>query len=381
MSATPEAVLEDIVRVEKAAQKRPCNRACWREGCDKLLMYRFPNHFEGLQLRYFKEPAEIADLAKSHPGEKFLVFVSHREGFDEANPNTYLAAFKQANISVSYLDRDEKNSATWNNLRDNQRFETQALVTTSVTDCGVNIMDKNLKHIVIETTDRTELIQMLGRRRRDRNEPVSVYIRAINSGTMHHRLRKTEEWLEICERADRSSARHPDYKLLLKGWNDCSADRPYSKLLVPYSSGGFRVKRTAYHALLWQQGTLKKLIRMSEKYGDNSALPRLVHEWLETPDGYREENWLHYDAQQKAREELVQFLQQWLDVPLNDENEESFKQELRELLSPLVMGAHDSTREIGYRALNNRLEDLELPYQIVKKGSGYCVEQTNKNIN
>lgn len=164
-----------------------------------------------------------------------------------------------------------------------------------------------LLHVVLETTNKTELIQSLGRKRRKPGEQLSVYVRAASQSTLNFRLQKVNEWLRVCDRGFRSSSKHPDHDLLLTGWADPEQDHRYAQLLVPRASGGFYVRLTAYHALLWQQGTLRKLLRMGRSYGDNSALPRLVHSWLEDPDGYREENWLSHNTQQTKRLALIEY--------------------------------------------------------------------------
>lgn len=372
MTATPDAVLEDLVRVEKHAQCTCCHpgMSCWQEGCGQMLMYQFPNRFQGLQLHYFQKTDEIVNLAKAHPGEKILIFVSARENPDDAECEGYISALRQAGIDVAYLDRERKGSKVWEELLGTS-FSAQVLVTTSVIDCGVNIIDSSLKHVVLETTSKDEAIQMLGRRRRDPGETLNVYIRAASRATLSQRLRKTEEALNLCKRAYAAKSREQQRKILLEGWGDQSAERLYAKLLVPLDSGGFHVKLTAYHALRWQQGTLNRLIRMNEEYGDHSALPRLVHAWLEDPDGYSEENWLGFDRVQEKRLELIRFLEENKNHELDRQEYDEFRGALQQLLSKLLLKEHDAKRLLGERALNDRLEELDLPYQIQKVQSGY----------
>lgn len=56
------------------------------------------------------------------------------------------------------------------NIIDNERFESLFLITTSVLDVGVNIIDEHLHHVIIDMVDTDTLIQCLGRKRLVSNE-------------------------------------------------------------------------------------------------------------------------------------------------------------------------------------------------------------------
>jgi hypothetical protein len=76
-----------------------------------------------------------------------------------------------------YVDADK--------IRDmlkNERFEEQFLITTTCLDAGVNIKDKDVKHIVIDNKDLYSLIQCMGRKRLgNEKDKIYVYIKAINN--------------------------------------------------------------------------------------------------------------------------------------------------------------------------------------------------------
>lgn len=378
MTATPEAVLEDIVRVEKAAERSPCKpyQHCFRDGCGQILMYQFPRYFKNLNLRYFSHPQEFVPLIKAHPGERFLIFVSAREKPGDESADSYASVLQDAGITVSYLDRELKGSPVWNELLNNNRFSAQVLVTTSVIDCGVNIIDDSLRHVVVETTNKTELIQMLGRKRCSRSEAVNVYIRAASMSTVNWRFQKTKQWLKLCEDAFETPPWNSNRTMLLDGWIDDDVDRPYASLLVPSDAGGLYVKLTAYHALLWQQGSMKRLLHYCKEYGDHSALPRLVHEWLEDPNGYSDDRWLHHVEMQNKRLELVNFLNAHKDAHFTDDSSyRAFCSKLQSYTVALCEKAHDKDRILAYGALNRRLAELKIPFEIINQGNQIYVLQ------
>ena len=375
LTATPGAILEDLVRVEKASSAYcPGTRFCSQVGCGQIQMYRFPNHFDGLSLHYYRDSDEIVAFIKAHPGEKFIIFVSRREDTDNIS-RSYCAKLKAAGIDVEYLDSHEKGSDTWKSLRKHNKFSCQVLVCTKVLDVGFSIVDDALHHVVLESLDKTEFIQELGRKRRDIDEHIHVYVKAAPLNVLRTRLHQVEHALSICEAGFRSQS-CPNHRLLLEGWNDEDPARLFSKLLIPTSADTFKVRLSAYHTLLWQKGTLNKLIQMTDCYGD-AAYPRLVHQWLDDPDGYSEENWLGFDSELKHRTELVEYLEQHLGEFHSVDEYEEFATHLRAQIIPLRNQQHDESRKLGCRALTNRMSALNLPYSLEKIDNTFVLRRTN----
>lgn len=64
----------------------------------------------------------------------------------------------------------------------NQRFQEQFLITTSCFDAGINIIDPEVKHIVVDIVDIGSLIQCIGRKRiQNESDQINVYIKVINN--------------------------------------------------------------------------------------------------------------------------------------------------------------------------------------------------------
>lgn len=83
----------------------------------------------------------------------------------------------QNNQYYKYVDKEQINS-----MLQNQRFDKLILISTCCLDAGVNIIDKELHHIVIDVKDTHSLIQCLGRKRiQDENDYVNLYVKAINN--------------------------------------------------------------------------------------------------------------------------------------------------------------------------------------------------------
>lgn len=69
-----------------------------------------------------------------------------------------------------------------NQMLNNQRFEKLILITTTCMDAGVNIIDRDLQHIVCDVHDTGTLIQCIGRKRIiDDNDKLNLFIKAKNN--------------------------------------------------------------------------------------------------------------------------------------------------------------------------------------------------------
>lgn len=365
MSATPGAVLPEICRVEEQVSMRYCGPhcRCFRDGCGQMLCYRFPNHFDHITLSCFHDRREIVELVTAHPNEKFLIFTAARETSDCSPGGSYMSLLNDAGVNAAYLDRFSKTSDTWQSLCANECFDAQVLVCTSVLDCGVNIHDDALKHIVIEAADKTQFLQSLGRKRCAEGERIHVYVRALSSAALSFCLQETSRWLHIANMALNAKSDADFARIFRQGWYDESSGNPFPHLLQPRRNGRTEVKLTAYHALLRRQATLLRLLQDRAEYGD-AALPMMALQWLEREPVLAAIHWLDAPRKDAAREELQQLLSSATGKHLTGDAWIDFSCKLQNLVGVFIQGAHDMSRDLGYRALNNRLKSLELPFFI-----------------
>lgn len=373
-TATPGAVLSDICAAENQNLNR-C-RTCLYSSCQgkgKLLFYAFPNHFDRVNLFYFRTIDEIAERIKSNPADKFLIFTSACEDENTAAGKSYRKALESHGVSVDYLDSGAKGTDIWREVCDSSSFSSQVLVSTSVLDCGVSFHDPQLKHIVVETADKTEFLQMLGRKRLRVGESINVYIRALGPGKFAARANEIHKSLDVIYAGFHAAETKNYDPLVHKGWTDESHERRYMHLLNYFGNGKVFPKRTADHYLRWQLATLERLLRDSEMLEDDSALPRLAHEWLEQMDGYRAERWLDHEQKANARDALLSFLGEFVGKSLTKCEWTNFSKQAVDLIRKIQKFPHDEARkkELKYRALNNRLHALNIPYLCQKTNDTY----------
>lgn len=139
------------------------------------------------------------------------------------------------------------------------------------------------------------------------------------------------------------------------------------------------MKRTAYCFLCVQQATIEKLLTGYSAYGDDSAYPRLVHEWLNDCDGYNEQNWLDYGERMRECEmgALIEFLCAKEMTSMLPDQFADFARQLQKMIAPLCCEPHDDERNLGYRALNKRLTKLGVPYQIERGKETYLIQSVD----
>ena len=382
LSATPGTILPLLCQAEEKNLRDCRDCRCLREGHGKLLLYRFPHHFSSVDLHYYRKVEEIADLVKSYPEEKFLIFTSTRESERDGGRRSYMAALKHRGIQAVYLDRFSKGSIHWNDLCKKERFTQQVLVCTSVLDCGVNIKDPALRHIVVETTDRTEFLQMLGRKRLMPGENIHVYLWVPDRGTICRRLSDVRCGLHLLQEGERAARAGRCDALVYRGWNDESTERRYMHLFNYTGKGHLAPKRTASLYLHWQEATLQSLLDSEKRLGDGSALPRLAHQWLEQPDGYAPQRWLGYNRKAQAKTDLMAFLTASAGSSMDRTSFAAFSKEFTPLANAVQSFPHDSTRTLGHQAINSRLNALGLPFQVLASNGTFTVfhKEENRNV-
>ena len=381
LSATPGTILPLLCQAEEENLRDCRNCRCLREGHGKLLLYRFPHHFSSVDLHYYRKVEEIADLVKSYPEEKFLIFTSTRESERDGGRRSYMAALKHRGIQAVYLDRFSKGSIHWNDLCKKERFTQQVLVCTSVLDCGVNIKDPALRHIVVETTDRTEFLQMLGRKRLMPGETIHVYLRVPNRGTICRWLSDVRCSLRLLQEGERAARVDHCDALIHRGWNDESNERRCMHLLNYTGKGHLAPKRTASLYLHWQEATLQGLLDSEKRLGDDSALPRLAHQWLKQPDSYAPQRWLDYDRKAQAKTDLMAFLTVSAESSMDRTSFAAFSKEFTFLANAVQSFPHDNTRTLGHQAINSRLNTLGLPFYVLASHGTFTVFHKEENCN
>ena len=168
MTGTSWDVLRPIADAEMAI-KYDKERACKVHLDREIIRYHWEQDHSHVDLRFFRDLEEIKQLILGNPNEKYMIFVDSRD-------SGRALADALGKDRATYLDAESKGTKEMTKLLKEQTFDRQVLVTTKVLDCGINLWDNRLRHIVTVTDDRVSMLQMLGRKRRKPGERVNLYV-------------------------------------------------------------------------------------------------------------------------------------------------------------------------------------------------------------
>ena len=152
--------------------------------------YVISPNFSSYNLRFFSTPRKKKasedqgeDISKKaaatvkllsdtiDPNEKTIIFIDNK-----ADGNQIYQCLTKEGISAAYVDKDgpvPENAKA--DIINNERFDAKVLIATSALDSGINIVDDEVKNLIVFYTDRTQFIQALGRKRLKSEETVNVW--------------------------------------------------------------------------------------------------------------------------------------------------------------------------------------------------------------
>lgn len=171
-------------------------------GLEKAIEYEIPFDFSFIQqLTFFHKDVTMEEFLKEGiaKGNKGIFFIQSAEKAYKlySKYRKYCVFNCSANNRkyYEYVDRDKVKD-----ILINQRFNEQFLVTTSCFDAGINIIDTDVKHIVIDIVDIGSLIQCIGRKRiQSEEDKVCIYIKIINNQKLAGLKSTMEKKIEMAD--------------------------------------------------------------------------------------------------------------------------------------------------------------------------------------
>ena len=378
MTATPEDVLRPLAQAEANAKRPMIERTGARFSplalgqAPVINLYRYESSkYQSLPIRYFEEYDELYPVIENSGDGKWLIFVSNKSVGE---------SIKEEISDAVFVSSDSKGSVAWNELLSEEQSHHHVLITTSVLDCGVNIHDDKLKHVVIPFEDRVTFMQALGRKRFENEPNFTLYIKSINRKRLNGLIYRNRELLYLVDDM-RKHRNHNGYVDRFRHEGDPAKN---SLVYLDYDNR-YKLNDLYCHSLYRQQQYYEELMELIDQYG-KSAFPRRVHQWLGQPDAYNEPNWLGHDASQQAREDLLMFLRNNESKLLTSEEERMlFSNKLYEFYKIITGKKKRKGRGKGgylkMDALNNCMEEMGISGVVKSSGKGdgwiLTVETTN----
>ena len=365
MTATLEDALRPVAEAEASAERPMVERTGARFSplmlgqSPVVNVYQFTSdRYSQLSVRYYKKDDDLYREIKESGEDKWLIFVPSKED----------GATLQETIGddAVFISADSKGNDAWNQLLDEERLPCRVLITTSVLDCGVNIHDENLKHVVIPFEDRTMFMQALGRVRFKRSPQFTLYVKAISQKRLNGLLYRNRELLSCAAEIQQ----HRYYNSYVDRFR-LEGDRVKGALLYLDYDGRYKFNYLLYHKLLRQERYYKELETAIDQYGD-TAFPRIVHSWLGQPDTYNDRNWLGYGITKQAQQDLLEFLRECDGKLLATEaDQRAFSKKVHQWYQVITGDKKRDDRGGGYlktAALNDCLEKLEINGTVKSNG-------------
>lgn len=171
-------------------------------GLKEPIEYKLPDDFSFMnELIFFYKDESMEELIKTkiNTGEKGIFFVQSAEKayklYKKYSKNCIFNCSSSNKKYYQYVDKEKISE-----LLEQQQFDEDILITTSCFDAGINIIDRNLKYMVIDLVDICSLIQCMGRKRiQDIDDKLSIYIHAINNQKLAGLKRSTDLKIKMAD--------------------------------------------------------------------------------------------------------------------------------------------------------------------------------------
>ena len=341
MTGTSWDVLRPIADAEMAI-KYDKERACKVHLDREIIRYHWEQDHSHVDLRFFRDLEEIKQLILGNPNEKYMIFVDSRDS------GRALADALGKN-RATYLDAESKGTKEMTKLLKEQTFDRQVLVTTKVLDCGINLWDNRLRHIVTVTDDRVSMLQMLGRKRRKPGERVNLYVCDMDLKLIAKRYRNGQELLAALREYQEGDT-EVHHQMARTCWR--SEDRKY-RIYFRITDWSIVPNEVAFWALKRKDYFYRKLLEGHTTFRDE------VCKWL----GKAQE------PEKIPDDELNMFFEDHLGQELSEEEIVTVRKLIVKTAVAKGYLEPQPTRvaTLGQEALNNRLSKVESPYRFEKK--------------
>ena len=315
---------------------------------------------------FFRGIDDLMPVINRTVGEKWLIFVSSIQRGKALQQRIK----KETGRKAVFLSSENKAGKRWEMLSAEERYDEDVLIATKVLDNGVNIRDEDVRHIVIPFCDRTEFMQMLGRRRTDEGERVCLYVEVPTI----QKINTLRHGVETKRKA-------------INGVNGCAPNKKKALLAKMWEAGRKDINSLFY---INKDGNLtsnflaeKKLKQLSDFYGtlavrykEGACYEKTVLTWIKMEDS--EPVYLG----QTASEDIIGFLSRWEGEKIQMVEWENFYREFERLYNqecrnrfPIDSAEYQkavSVRKAPPRrksTVNRQMQILGLPYELNKENN------------
>lgn len=335
----------------------------------EILYYNFYRNYNYICPKYFNDENEILGLIKyDNSPSKWVILVNNKKvGENLAKEIGNNATF----ITAESKDSKNDDRIIYNQIIKEEKFSCKVLICTSALDNGINLKDNLLKHIVMFSYDKTEFLQMLGRKRVLDGEKVNLYLCCRKLHQFNAKLHTINKQIEaIC------CYKNNNLTFLNRYFIDTPSDFSLSKGLFYFDKlNRIRINNLAekklYKAKVYYEEIIDKL---NSGFKESFIYEQLC--WLGLEKSYDEKSWISYVNSNKNISKFLKFLDDHCDIELSDEFLYNFQKEFKNLVTT-AYDKQDGDRpdRPDYKSPKMRkfLKNHNLSYDIQVKNGYYKV--------
>lgn len=362
--------------------------------------------YDYAEVYYFREFNELINAICQNDA-KWLIFINNSVKGQKIDQKLNALGIETVFVASS-LKNESAARKQLKQLESKQSFSCKVLITTSVLDCGINILDDAVQNIVIFEAEKTTFLQMLGRVRIRGDRKIRLFIKAPTALEMRNHVRHTckiiqmmygfyllqknyyygNGWIIYYEpvmnmyqrRSFLQNLQRSNYKIihlrhdLIVGYNwinrDITQGWNEGKILSEYVLNYNLLVRSLYMLYCFDQAKAY----MQEGKADDIYYLKYQLSWLGKE--YDERRWVSHTQQ---RNKIIVFLDKYLNKEdgMISEEQDSFAAEIFELLCSLSVipsaakqnrsALKRNNRTPGKNILNKCFEEIGLPYVITSK--------------
>ena len=257
----------------------------------------------------------------------------------------------------------EANPEKWYKVLENESFEEKVCLATAVIDAGVNLKDPALVNIAIFSTNPNTYKQVLGRKRRSsQDEKVHLYA-----------------WCPMPEEINKLKARNTAMREAIDSFEIRKAQFIQNYILQPKEfdlrpimdvspDGEMTPNHLARVYLQNEYDLFEKIQLYAKEHKDPACFDYFVTRWLGIPRPDRADSWLDGRFSGEARLEFQRYLDEYCGVILDEDGfiefSKGFQHKCIEAYGMASNGRDRDDRVWKEKKINNKFEELELPYKI-----------------
>lgn len=373
MTATPDEIFPIIIEKEKKLGLSNIDKIYYLNtpmekflNPKRVLYYNFKRNYNYICPKYFSSKKQILELIKNDNSNlKWLVFVSNKQdGEDLVNNIGKDSSF----ITAESKNSKFKDGKIYCEIVNEESFTCKILVCTSVIDNGINFKDNLLKNIVIFSYDKSEFIQMLGRKRVINNETVNLYLYSNSIQNIRNKLFNVNKQIAaICQlKKDSSSFLNQYFR----------NNELMSGILYFNKNSSPEINDLAEIKLYTSKKFYEKIIDNFQLIGNQAFILEQLA-WLGLEETYNPTLWIDYVDSDTNKATLIKFLDINCNVNLSGQELQNFQDKFKELFVKAYGKQPNDKPDRPYKAtkMRNLFLIYKLAYEITIKNKVFTLSK------